>query len=89
MPDEKLARAIRSRTRRDILHILGRKERASVHEIADILKITESSASKNLKMLYDFGFVSFESRAPEKLYSLKVKEITELIRVYDRIVKKI
>ncbi|MBU4300592.1 MAG: ArsR family transcriptional regulator [Nanoarchaeota archaeon] len=89
MPDEKLARAIRSRTRRDILHILGNKEKISVHEIAAILNITESSASKNLKMLYDFGFVSFESRAPEKLYTLKVKDLTELIRVYDKIVKKI
>jgi len=33
MPDEKLARAIRSRIRRDILHILYQKKKVSVHEI--------------------------------------------------------
>ncbi len=88
MPDEKLARAIRSKVRRDILHILYHKEKVSVHEIAEQLNITESSASKHLKLLYDLGFVNFESKPPEKFYFLKIKEIRELFKVYDKIVEK-
>jgi DNA-binding transcriptional ArsR family regulator len=89
MPDEKLARAIRSRIRRDILHILYHKENVSVHEIAKKLNITESSASKHLKLLYDLGFVIFENKPPEKFYFLKIKEMKELFKVYDKIVKKL
>jgi DNA-binding transcriptional ArsR family regulator len=89
MPDEKLAKAIGSKVRRDILHILYKKENVSVHEIADTLKITESSASKNLKLLYYLGFVKFKLVHPEKFYSLKIKEIKELFVVYDKIVKKL
>ena len=88
MPDEKLARAIRSRLRRDILHILYKKEKVSVHEIASTLDITESSASKHLKLLYDLGFVGFEEKHPEKFYFLSIKEIKELFKVYDKIVEK-
>ncbi|MEA3513919.1 MAG: helix-turn-helix domain-containing protein [Nanoarchaeota archaeon] len=89
MPDEKLARAIRSRIRRDILHILYQKESVSVHEIAKQLNLSESSASKHLKLLYDLGFVNFENQSPEKFYFLKIKEIKELFEVYDKIVKKL
>ncbi len=89
MPDEKLARAIRSKIRRDILHILYHKEKVSVHEIAKRLDISESSASKHLKLLYDLGFVNFENKPPEKFYFLKIKEIKELFKVYDKIVKKL
>ena len=89
MPDEKLARAIRSRIRRDILHIIYQKGKISVHEIAKKLNISESSASKHLKLLYDLGFVNFENKPPEKFYSLKIKEIKELFKVYDKIVKKL
>lgn len=88
MPDEKLARAIRARIRRGILQALCHKEKISVHEIAKILDITESSASKHLKMLYDFGLVNFEERHPEKFYSIRIREMRELFRAYDKIIKK-
>ena len=89
MPDERLARAIRSKIRRDILHILYNQEKVSVHEIAKKLNLSESSASKNLKLLYDLGFVNFENKPPEKFYFLKIKEIRELFKVYDKIVEKL
>jgi DNA-binding transcriptional ArsR family regulator len=89
MPDEKLARAIRSRIRRDILQILCQKEKISVHEIASKLDITESSASKHLKLLYDLGFVISENRPPEKFYSLKINEMKELFKIYNKIVEKL
>ncbi|MBT6995242.1 winged helix-turn-helix transcriptional regulator [Candidatus Woesearchaeota archaeon] len=88
MPDEKLARAIRSKIRRDILHILYDKEKVSVHEIAKKLDLSESSASKHLKLLYDLGFINFENKPPEKFYFLKIKEIRELFEIYDKIVEK-
>ncbi len=89
MPDEKLARAIRARVRREILKILCQKDKASVHEIAKKLGITESSASKHLKLLYDLGLVNFEDKPPEKYYYLKIEEVKELFEVYDKIVEKI
>ena len=89
MPDEKLARAIRSKVRRDILHLLYKNNEISVHKIAETLNITESSASKHLKLLYDLGFVDFKNKPPEKFYFLKIKEIKDLFKIYDKIVEKL
>ena len=88
MPDEKLARAIRARVRRDILHLLCQNEKLSVHEIRDRLNVSESTASRHLKQLYDLGMVDFERKAPEKFYFLKIKELKELFNIYDKIVEK-
>lgn len=88
MPDEKLARAIRSKIRRDMLHILHEEGTRSVHEIRKKLGISESLASRHLKLLYDLGLIEYEKRPPEKFYSLKIKEIGELFIVYDKIVNK-
>ncbi len=89
MPDEKLARAIRSRKRRDILQMLCEDREMSVHEIADRLDTTESSASKHLKLLYDLGLVVFENRPPEKFYSLKIDEIKEMFEIYNKVAEKL
>ncbi len=89
MPDEKLARAIRSKVRRDILHILSKKPDRPVHLIADELDISESSASKHLKLLYDLGILEFHDMGKERCYSLKVKEMKDLLKVYDLIIKKL
>lgn len=88
MPDEKLAKAIHSKVRRDILHLFYAKDKISVHETAEKLNITESLASKNLKLLYYFGFLDYEILHPEKFYYLKIKEIRDLFDIYDMIVKK-
>lgn len=88
MPDEKLARAIRSKVRRDILHVLCKEKNASVHEVAERMKITESSASKHLKLLYDLGLISFKEKPPEKIYSLKIREIKGFLTVYNKVVRK-
>lgn len=89
MPDEKLARAISSRTRRKILHMFYKKEQIAVHEVAGEIGITESSASKHLKLLYDLGFVDYKDKFPEKLYFLKIKEILPFLKLYDKIVEKL
>ncbi len=88
MPDEKLARAIRSRKRRKILQILCENERMSVHEIADELDLTESSASKHLKLLYDLGLVEYEKKPPEKFYFLRIDEIKEMFEIYNLVAEK-
>lgn len=89
MPDEKLARAIRSRIRRKMLQLLCQKKKIPVHEIANSLNITESSASKHLKLLYDLGLLGFSDLSNEKFYFLKVKEIINFLEVYNEIAKKI
>jgi DNA-binding transcriptional ArsR family regulator len=88
MPDEKLARAIRAKIRRDILHLLCKNQKMSVHKIRDDLNITESTASRHLKQLYDLGIVEFEMKPPEKFYFLKIEEMKELLTIYDKIVEK-
>ncbi len=89
MPDEKLARAIRASKRREILQILCNNEKVSVHEIAEKLGMTESSASRHLKLLFDLGFLGFEDRAPRKFYFLKIKELKDFFEAYNKIVSKI
>ena len=86
MPDDRVARAIRARIRRDILHLLCQIEKLSVHEIRDRLNVSESTASRHLKLLYDLGVVDFEIKAPEKFYFLKIKEFAELLEIFDKIV---
>jgi len=86
MPDDRVARAIRARIRRDILHLLCQNEKLSVHEIRDRLNVSESTASRHLKLLYDLGVVDFEIKAPEKFYFLKIKEFAELLEIFDKIV---
>ncbi|MHA1195116.1 MAG: ArsR/SmtB family transcription factor [Promethearchaeota archaeon] len=89
MPDEKLARAIRARLRRDILRILCKEGKKTIHRIVEELNITESTASRHLKLLYDLGLVIYENKPTEKFYSLRIQEIKEFLDVYDKIVKKL
>ncbi|MEF8834751.1 MAG: metalloregulator ArsR/SmtB family transcription factor [Candidatus Thermoplasmatota archaeon] len=88
MPDEKLARAIRSRKRRNILQMLCKNEKMSVHEIAEELDLTESSASKHLTLLYDLGLVDYEKKPPEKFYFLKIDEVKEMFEIYNLVAEK-
>jgi len=88
MPDEKLARAIGSKIRRNILKILTKNKQISVHAFAEKYNLSESCASKHFKLLYDLGFLESEDKAPEKFYSLKIREIKGFIVEYDKIVKK-
>ena len=84
MPDEKLARALGSRVRRNILHSLL-KNGLSVHEIADKFKISEVNSSKHLKKLYDLGLLNTKTKGRERYYSIKIPEIRFLINEYDRV----
>ncbi len=87
--DEKLARAIRARSRRKILKILCEKQRASVHEIAKKLDMSESLASRHLKLLYDLKLVNQKYEPPEKFYSLRIKKLKRLFKIYEEVIKEI
>lgn len=89
MPDEKLARAIRSKTRREILQILCEVDKMSVIEFREKLNISESTASRHLKLLYDLGFLEYETKYPLKLYSLKIKALKEFFNMYNLIAEKL
>ena len=89
MSDEKLARAIRARSRRKILKILFNKRFASVHEIADKLGMSESLASRHLKLLYDLGLIGQKYEPPERFYFLRVKKLKQLFKAYDEVTKEI
>ena len=89
MSDEKLARAIRARPRRKILKILCNQRFASVHEIAEKLGMSESLASRHLKLLYDLRLLDQRYEPPEKFYFLKTKKIKQLFKVYDGVTKEI
>ena len=88
MSDEKLARALGSRIRRDILHSLIKKE-SSVHQIAGQFDLSEVNASKHLKKLYDLGLLNTKNEGRERFYSIKIPEIKLLIKEYDKVATKI
>ncbi|MBD3249937.1 metalloregulator ArsR/SmtB family transcription factor [Candidatus Woesearchaeota archaeon] len=88
MPDDKLARALGSRIRRNILHLLIKKE-MSVHEIAEQFDLSEVNASKHLKKLYDLGLLDTKTEGRERYYSIRIPEIRSLIKEYDNVAAKI
>lgn len=87
MPDEKLARALGSKIRRDILHELISRE-SSVHQIAEQFDISEVNSSKHLKKLYDLGLLNTKTIGRERYYSIRIPEIKKLIKEYDRVAAK-
>lgn len=88
MPDEKLARALGSRVRRDMIHALMKKE-LSVHEIAEKFDIGEVNSSKHLKKLYDLGILNTRQEGRSRYYSIKIKELANLVKWYDVVASKI
>ena len=86
--EEKLSRAISAYSRRQILRLLAVDE-LTVKDIAQKTKLSVSLASRHLKLLYDLGFLSVRKEFPNKFYSLKIKELTQLLDVYDKVIKKI
>ena len=89
MEEEKLARALRSKIRRNILKWLCKEKNVAVHKFAEYYELSESCASKHFKLLFDLGFLNFEDIPPEKYYSLKVKEVKNLLIVYEKVVGKL
>ena len=86
--EERLSRAISAYYRRQVLRLLAKRE-LTVKEIAVSLKMSASLTSRHLKMLYDLGFLNVRAKPPHKYYSLKIKELIDLLDAYDLVIKKI
>ncbi|ADC64501.1 transcriptional regulator, ArsR family [Ferroglobus placidus DSM 10642] len=89
MPDEKLARALRARIRRRILKKILENGKMNVKQVAEELGISEYSASRHLKLLYDLGILDFEVKHREKYYFLKLKSMKKLLEAYEEVVKEL
>jgi len=86
--EERLSRAISAYPRRQILHLLAENE-LTVKEIAQKTNLSVSLASRHLKMLYDLGFLNVRKAYPNKFYSLKIKEIKDLLDSYTKVIEKL
>ncbi len=85
--EEKLARAISAFSRRRILRLLVEQE-MTVKDIAKQCNLSVSLASRHLQLLSDLGFLNVRKESIYKYYSLKVKELVDLLESYDRVLKR-
>jgi len=88
LQEEKLSRAISAFSRREILRLIADQE-LTVKEIAQKTGQSVSLASRHLKMLYDLGFLDVRTQFPHKFYSLRVKELKDLLISYTKVIKKL
>jgi len=86
--EEKLSRAISASARRKILKLVADKE-MTVKDISAQIKQSVSLTSRHLKLLYDLGFLQLKKEFPFKYYSLKIKEMKELLVKYDKVIGKL
>jgi DNA-binding transcriptional ArsR family regulator len=86
--EERLSRAISAFSRRQILRLLSEEE-LTVKDIAEKTNQSVSLASRHLKLLHDLGFLSVKKITPYKFYSLKFKELKELLTIYDKVITKL
>ena len=86
--EERLARALSASSRRQILRILVKSEK-TVNEVAKETNQSVSLASRHLKFLYDMGLLEVRKEFPHKYYSLKIKELSDLLEIYEKVVKKL
>jgi ArsR family transcriptional regulator len=69
----KAAQALSDETRLRIMNLILTRE-SCVCEVMHVLGISQTRASRNLKILYDAGFLSQRSDGLFTLYSLKTSE---------------
>ena len=86
--DDMLSKAISSSSRRNILRLLC-KNPQTVTNISKSMNISTSLASKHLTLLDYLGIVEAEIKFPKKYYSIKLKGIKNLLKIYDRLIKEI
>ena len=82
--DEMLSKAISSSSRRNILRLLCKNPK-TVTNVAKSMNISTSLASKHLTLLDYLGIVEAEIKFPKKYYSIKLKGITYLLKIYDKL----
>ncbi|MBI2151789.1 winged helix-turn-helix transcriptional regulator [Candidatus Woesearchaeota archaeon] len=89
---ENLARALGAESRRQLLRLIAENsnygKKITVKELASKTGQSVSLASRHLKFLYDLGFLNVNKQFPYKYYSLKTKELQELLVHYNKITQK-
>ncbi|MBI2668206.1 helix-turn-helix transcriptional regulator [Candidatus Woesearchaeota archaeon] len=88
LTEERLARGISASSRRQILRLLAEKE-MTVKDIAQQTEMSMSLTSRHLTLLSDLGLLKVRKESPYKYYSLKIKELKELILLYDKVNEKL
>jgi len=83
-----ISRALSAASRRQILRLLAEKE-MTVKDIAAQTNMSVSLASRHLTFLTDLGLLNFRIKRPFKYYSLKMKEIKELLLLHDKVAGKL
>ena len=86
--EERLSRAISAASRRQILRLLADQE-LTVKEIAELTDMSVSLASRHLSFLYDLGLLNMRKKFPNKFYSLKIKKLKSLLKIYDEVIEKL
>ena len=86
--EERLSRAISAFSRRKILRLLSDKE-MTVKDISKQTGQSVSLASRHLKLLYDLGILKVKKKHPFKFYSLKIKDLKQLLNAYDKVIEKL
>ncbi|MBT7903507.1 winged helix-turn-helix transcriptional regulator [Candidatus Woesearchaeota archaeon] len=86
--EERLARGLSANSRRQILKLISDQE-LTVKDIAQQTNMSVSLTSRHLTLLYDLGFLNLRIKHPNKFYSLKIKELKDLLKVYDKVIKKL
>lgn len=67
-----------------IVGLLGQKD-YTVAELMDSLKISQSSTSQHLKILYNAGLVSFIKHGNFRIYSLQKEELKKAMHFFDHL----
>ena len=75
--------AIKEPTRRQILLLLGERER-SVNEIAEELKAGQTMVSNHLRVLRDAGLVQRRVDGPRRMYSVDPEGLAEVIEFLEQ-----
>ena len=86
--DEMLSKAISSSSRRNILRLLC-KNPQTVTNVSKSMNISTSLASKHLTLLDYLGIVESEIKFPNKYYSIKIKGIKNLLKIYDKLLNEL
>jgi len=86
--EEIISRALSAGTRRRILRLLSEKE-LNVKDISEKTGMSMSLTSRHLTFLSDLGLLNVRKESPFKFYSIKLKDVKELLVLYDRVIGKL
>lgn len=76
-----LLSSLSHQTRIDIIHLLSKRGELCVNDVAGHLRQSQALVSKHLITLKDAGAIKVEKQQSKRIYSLKGREILDLLQV--------